>query len=951
MAAVDFITSPPTPAERPNQSISQALASRALRITRLSGLILAAGVALCAYLRTIPFDGEGFQYAPAPVWLRITLGVVWLSASAWALARVITDGQAPGPMMVVCGILTVAVCRYSHPSWSSWVLAAITGLAFTAVRRAQQAMQNELPLPVRRALGAALWLAGFGLCCMSAGDTPGTVRQLSALLVGSVCLLPLPVALMSKLVSALDRVIKKGWKAENVLWLVTIGLLSLNVIEKLLRHSSVPQITLAGFSFELFEVARGLAVAAFALAGHRWARGADSGHWLPPVRVMVGPAITIVLYLLLREKGTLALLVAGFALTWATQVGGRSTVFMWVTGGLVFCLVLLVAHERLAMATGQIRNAQAEAAMIINTHPGLIGATGAARPTAFLGPAASADFMLSVVASQAGIAGLLLVLTATFTLFAGLFRALWHLPVGAPRALGITAFSHLLLLALSSMVGFSLGLISGLPFPFLARGGNHLLMALFLIGLLLAIGAVNGQRNVRKQREGVVRLRMVMTLLVLGLAAVSLLVIARGRAKWGRPLTDEERAELLSAPATIPYFHGPLFSADGVALAKTRVTAGTNQSRRVYDADAGLAPLIGAGTEHVQDAGIQSRLFWRINQSRGGDNEWLTGPGELTIAPEAATLTIRADWSGQVASLAREFHLNGAALVVRRDGAVVVAVSTPGYDLNRSGDPQYFRAIAADPRKPLLNRAFRGLYPVASTAKPPEANLLVDHGLADSEVMCDGSKCSGVAHGLVRNVEQALQVSCNTWFQQRMRLIAQAEWKSKMEAAGFGPIDVSGAGVCGIPLPSGDRGVPANEAIGQGWVSTPINLAAVYLTILNEGRPVRPFLIDRIAGQAIRPPAPVGPIFSAAARARVLSGMHDVAVRGTARTIFQTYRGNGGSLLGAKTGTAETGDGRTHAILVAVTRDYVVVVVNEYGGKGASLGPLVGRILNTLEAK
>lgn len=73
--------------------------------------------------------------------------------------------------------------------------------------------------------------------------------------------------------------------------------------------------------------------------------------------------------------------------------------------------------------------------------------------------------------------------------------------------------------------------------------------------------------------------------------------------------------------------------------------------------------------------------------------------------------------------------------------------------------------------------------------------------------------------------------------------------------------------------------------------------------------------------------------------------MEAAARVGTARTIGNTYRGR--DPIAAKTGTAETGGRkRPDALFVALTPQHVIVAIAEHGGKGASLGPLVGEIAN-----
>jgi hypothetical protein len=65
---------------------------------------------------------------------------------------------------------------------------------------------------------------------------------------------------------------------------------------------------------------------------------------------------------------------------------------------------------------------------------------------------------------------------------------------------------------------------------------------------------------------------------------------------------------------------------------------------------------------------------------------------------------------------------------------------------------------------------------------------------------------------------------------------------------------------------------------------------------------------------------------------------------------MQTYKRS--QAIIAKTGTAEIGEGRkTNAVLVAMMRTHIVLGIHEQGGKGATLGPVKGRILNIIEGR
>lgn len=92
-----------------------------------------------------------------------------------------------------------------------------------------------------------------------------------------------------------------------------------------------------------------------------------------------------------------------------------------------------------------------------------------------------------------------------------------------------------------------------------------------------------------------------------------------------------------------------------------------NRLLRTYGVDPGMAPLIEAGTRHIQDVGVQSRysryrtLVRRIR---------LRGFGSSRVCP----ITSRSDAYNQIGlvsndgNLAREFGLVGALLVVAGRG-------------------------------------------------------------------------------------------------------------------------------------------------------------------------------------------------------------------------------------------------------------------------------------------
>ncbi len=118
---------------------------------------------------------------------------------------------------------------------------------------------------------------------------------------------------------------------------------------------------------------------------------------------------------------------------------------------------------------------------------------------------------------------------------------------------------------------------------------------------------------------------------------------------------------------------------------------------------------------------------------------------------------------------------NAGALVVidTKTGGILAAVNYPSYDLNLYNSN--YTEYAQNPDKPLLNRAFRGLYRPGSTFKP----IVGLTGLLDNTITADFAyNCTGVynfytqygytgydlaAHGRT-DIYRALEQSCNCYF-------------------------------------------------------------------------------------------------------------------------------------------------------------------------------------------
>lgn len=173
----------------------------------------------------------------------------------------------------------------------------------------------------------------------------------------------------------------------------------------------------------------------------------------------------------------------------------------------------------------------------------------------------------------------------------------------------------------------------------------------------------------------------------------------------------------------------------------------------------------------------------------------------------------------------------GAAVVLDvKTGAILAIASKPDMDPNDfvNGSFSKKQAYYHDPRlKPLFNRATQGAYPPGSIFKPITAIAALMSGAVNptDTIYCSGRywKNGGLdcwqSHGRV-NLERALAVSCNTYFQWAGEMAGIEMINFVAEQFGLG----SPTGAIGILgeakgiLPSPEWKKKVNEAILQRWL-------------------------------------------------------------------------------------------------------------------------------------
>jgi penicillin-binding protein 2 len=355
------------------------------------------------------------------------------------------------------------------------------------------------------------------------------------------------------------------------------------------------------------------------------------------------------------------------------------------------------------------------------------------------------------------------------------------------------------------------------------------------------------------------------------------------------------------------------------------------------------------------------------------------------------TLTIDAGLQ-KAAWEAMEGKVGSVVAMDPRDGSIRVMVSRPAFDpnlFNKGISVEEWKRLAADPLRPMENKAIQGQYPAGSTYKLITAAAALGEGLITPETTfnCPGSfhlgnhefKCwQKKGHGRM-NLHRAIVQSCDVYFYNLGKLVGVDKLAEYARAFGLGV-------PTGIPLPSEKSGlIPTKEwklqrtgqpwqpgetisiSIGQGFVSvTPLQLLNAYCALANGGTVYVPRLIQRIEavdGQILEE---FGPQIKSAVS---LGREHMETIRKGLWGVCNESGGTGWALkrpeadVAGKTGTAQVvgqrgrWEGvkshsmpwkwRDHALFVCFAPvqnpEIAIAVVVEHGGHGGSAAAPVAR--------
>ncbi|MER7947412.1 penicillin-binding transpeptidase domain-containing protein [Streptomyces sp. NPDC096079] len=288
--------------------------------------------------------------------------------------------------------------------------------------------------------------------------------------------------------------------------------------------------------------------------------------------------------------------------------------------------------------------------------------------------------------------------------------------------------------------------------------------------------------------------------------------------------------------------------------------------------------------------------------------------------------------SGAAQKAAYEGLGNKTGAVVAIDpktGKILAMASTPSYDPSSfagySGkDEKAWVALESDKNKPKLNRAIREIYPPGSVFKVVTAAAALENGkvtdinaatqtpegwkipLSNKEMVNHAKGCANAS------LNRALEISCNSVFAKLgddvgVDKMAEMAEKFGFNAEQFTPVRSSAS----VFDKKADRGGNALSSIGQfNTATTPLQMAMVTAAIANDGKLMKPYMIDQLRAPNLdiikqNEPEEMSRPVSPETAQKLQQMMENVVSNGTGGNADLNMDG---VKVGGKTGTAQHGE-------------------------------------------
>ncbi len=397
---------------------------------------------------------------------------------------------------------------------------------------------------------------------------------------------------------------------------------------------------------------------------------------------------------------------------------------------------------------------------------------------------------------------------------------------------------------------------------------------------------------------------------------------------------------------------GDIYSSDGVLLAETEI-----------DGDARIRKYP-RGRLYSHVIGYYSQVYGKSQLEMSRDDE-LLGKGNISIS--LGELRYGNNLNLTIIDELQEYAYeqldgrNGAIVAMEpTTGQILAMVSLPDYNPEKIEDN--WADMMEDESSPFLARATQGLYPPGSTYKIVTGAAAYDNGLTEETFDDNGKFEKGDVtvynygkeqHGHI-GVKEAFELSSNYAFC-TLGYEMGAD-RVKVEAEKFGvnrsfdfDIPVSQSQIQYKRMSDLDA---ALVSIGQGGlVMTPLHVAMMGSAIANNGRMMKPYLVETVTtnngtvvGQS--KPSILYDCVGAACADYVQDMMIGVVESGTGKNAQIR-----GISVAGKTGTAETDSGKDHAWFVGYapadnpTICVAVILENDGSSGGSTACPIARNVI------
>lgn len=331
---------------------------------------------------------------------------------------------------------------------------------------------------------------------------------------------------------------------------------------------------------------------------------------------------------------------------------------------------------------------------------------------------------------------------------------------------------------------------------------------------------------------------------------------------------------------------------------------------------------------------------------------------------------------------------SGSALVMDVEtGEMLTMASAPAFDPNdfsRGIEKRRWERLLDHDRKPLMNKALRGLYSPGSTFKMLVALAGLEAKLItpDDKITCTGvfSYAGEEFHCWLRgghgpaDVIDALEKSCDTYFYDLALKVGIDRIEAMARRFGFGePTGINLFGEKSGTVPGRDwkranfdagwrHGETVITGIGQGYMlTTPLQMLVMTAALANGGRLVTPSLVKQTAEQAVSEDLQLDPQHVAVLQAGLYRAVNKPDGTAYASSLLidgQRMSGKTGTVQVRRISKEERKTGiipnskldwhlRDHSLFVGyLPHDkprYAVTVVIEHGGGGAQVAAPIAR--------